>query len=324
MSDIPENANEGCVGPQSEQAGKASGCAGCPNQALCASAPKGPDPYAEVIKRRMANVKHKVLVLSGKGGVGKSTLTKELGFALGRLGLTVGLVDTDICGPSLPRMTGCETEEVHNSNDGWEPVAVDDNVVVVSTQLLLQNRDEAIVWRGPRKNKMIKDFLGEVSWGGLDILLFDTPPGTTDEHISTVSLLQSGGGVDGAIVVTTPQEVAVADVRRELTFCAKTKLDVLGVVENMSPFVCPKCHKTSDVFPSRAGQGTAGERLAAEYGVRFLGRVPLDPNVMRSCDAGVPLIEHTATSPAARAIDDLAALLLKLLRVNESVPVGGN
>jgi len=322
MSDSIDKSksNKVCVGPDSEEAGKAESCQGCPNQSICASAPKGPDPYAEVILRRMSGVKHKILVLSGKGGVGKSTLTKELGLAMGRMGLTVGLVDTDICGPSLPRMTGCRGEEVHNSNDGWEPVAINDNVVVISTQLLLTNKDEAIVWRGPRKNKMIKDFLGEVNWGTLDVLLFDTPPGTTDEHISTVSLLQSAGGVDGAIVVTTPQEVSIADVRRELGFCKKAKLNVLGIVENMSPFVCPKCHKTSDVFPS-LHEGSAGRRLATEFGVRYLGHVPLDVAMMRSCEAGVGVVEQDSSAPSVRAIQEIALALVKLIQTEAAVKI---
>lgn len=303
-----------CVGPQSEMAGKAASCQGCPNAAICASAPKGPDPDIAPMTRRLSTVRHKVLVLSGKGGVGKSTMTKELGFALGRRDLVVGLVDMDICGPSLPRMTGVRAEEVHQSASGWEPVGVDENVSVVSAHFLLSDKNEAVVWRGPRKNGLIKNFLKDVSWGQLDVMLIDTPPGTSDEHISTVTFLQQCGGVSGAVIVTTPQEVAVADVRREINFCIKTKVPILGVVENMSGFVCPKCQKSSDVFPAKRGtQLGAGERLAAEYGIPFLGKIPLDPRLMKSCEEGVSLADLDATSPAVTALDEVVNVLVSKL-----------
>eukprot|EP00659_Diplonema_papillatum_P008832 gene8832-13686_t len=265
MSEEPnmDKANEHCVGPQSEAAGKAKGCEGCPNAQLCASgAARGTDPDVAPITNRMASIRRKVLVLSGKGGVGKSTLTKELGFTIGRLNLQVGLMDADICGPSLPRITGTLTGEIHTSNEGWEPVAVDDNVGLVSIQYLLPTKDEAVIFRGPRKNGVIKNFLKDVTWGELDLLLVDTPPGTSDEHLSTVSYLQQAGGCDGAIVITTPQEVAVADVRRELNFCRKSNIEVLGIVENMSGFVCPNCRGESEIFPTKKGSVlSAGERL---------------------------------------------------------------
>lgn len=306
------NPNGVCVGPQSESAGKAESCRGCPNAAICASAPKGPDPDIAPITQRLAAVRHKVLVLSGKGGVGKSTMTKELGFSLGHRNLLVGLVDMDICGPSLPRMTGVRTEEVHQSAGGWEPVAVDDNVSVVSTHFLLSDKNEAVVWRGPRKNGIIKNFLRDVMWGELDVLLVDTPPGTSDEHISTVTILQQCGGVSGAIIVTTPQEVSVADVRREIGFCRKTNVRILGVVENMSGFVCPGCKKESVVFPSKYGEG-AGERLSKEYGLPFLGKVMLDPRLMAACEQGVSLRELAPDSPAVAALDAVAERLMESL-----------
>lgn len=306
------NPNGHCVGPQSEMAGKAASCQGCPNAAICASAPKGPDPDIAIMQERLAGIKHKILVLSGKGGVGKSTLTKELGFAFGKRDLAVGIVDTDICGPSMPRLTGVRDEEVHQFGGGWQPVAVDENVSIISMHFLMQRRDEAVTWRGPRKNGMIKNFLKEVAWGDLDVLLFDTPPGTTDEHISSVNFLQECGGVTGAIIVTTPQEVAVADVRREVNFCQKTKVPVLGFVENMSGFVCPKCKGQSVVFPSVRGV-SAGETLSAEYGFPLLGKVPLDPSLMQSCEEGVALREKNADSPAVAALDGIVSKVLGIL-----------
>jgi Mrp family chromosome partitioning ATPase len=306
------NPNGHCVGPDSAMAGKAESCQGCPNAQVCASAPKGPDPDLEHMQERMSHIRHKILVLSGKGGVGKSTMTKELGFAIGRRDLLVGLVDTDICGPSLPRLTGVRDEEIHDSADGWEPVSVDDNVSVVSMHFLLGDKNEAVVWRGPRKNGMIKNFIKQVAWGKLDLLLFDTPPGTSDEHISAVTFLKQCGGVTGAIIVTTPQEVAVADVRREVNFCQKTNVPILGFVENMSGFVCPKCHKESVVFPTKFAQ-SAGERLSQEYGAPLLGKIPLDPRLMQACEDGVPLADVAPNSPAVTAINGVVDQLLAIL-----------
>ncbi|EPY34942.1 nucleotide-binding protein [Angomonas deanei] len=277
-----ENANAECVGPESEQAGIAPSCAGCPNAAICASAPKGPDPDIPLIRKRLEGVKHKVMVISGKGGVGKSTLTKELAFALGARGVTVGLVDLDICGPSLPRLTGVRYEDAHPSASGIEPVGVDENISVMSMHYLLDDKHEGVVFRGPRKNGVIKLFLKDVMWGDVDILLMDTPPGTSDEHITTCTLLRdAAGGVDGAVLVTTPQRVAEADVRREINFCEKAKVPILGLVENMSGFVCPKCHGESDIFPkdvnSEGKKEGAGWRLSKEFNLPLWGMRPPGP-----------------------------------------------
>lgn len=152
----------------------------------------------------------------------------------------VGVCDIDICGPSIPRMMGAENQSIHSSSSGWSPVYVADNLGVMSIQFMLPGQDDAIIWRGPKKNGLIKQFLKDVEWGDLDWLLVDTPPGTSDEHLSVCSYLKSSG-VDGAVVVTTPQEVSLLDVRKEIDFCRKAGIKVLGVVENMSGFVCPNC-----------------------------------------------------------------------------------
>ncbi|KAG6416776.1 hypothetical protein SASPL_124214 [Salvia splendens] len=204
--EVPENANEHCPGTQSESAGKSDACAGCPNQEACATAPKGPDPDLVTIIERMATVKHKILVLSGKGGVGKSTVSAQLSFSLAAMGFQVGLLDIDICGPSIPKMLGLEGQEIHQSNLGWSPVYVESNLGVMSIGFMLPHPDEAVIWRGPRKNGIIKQFLKDVYWGDLDFLVVDAPPGTSDEHISIVQFLQATG-IDGAIIVTTPQQV---------------------------------------------------------------------------------------------------------------------
>lgn len=222
MSEKPENANEQCVGPSSDQAGKADSCAGCPNQANCASGQgQAVDPALEQIRQRMFHVKHIILVLSGKGGVGKSTFSAQLAFALASLNKQVGLMDVDICGPSIPKMLGLDGQSVHQSASGWSPVYVSDNLGVMSIGFMLPNADDAVIWRGPRKNGLIKQFLTDVVWGELDYLIVDTPPGTSDEHISIIQYLKTSN-VTGAVVVTTPQEVSMADVRKELNFCKKT------------------------------------------------------------------------------------------------------
>eukprot|EP00667_Euglena_gracilis_P013182 EG_transcript_13585 len=312
----PADAPEHCPGTASENAGRAAACAGCPNQATCASAPKGPDPDLKYIQERMATVRHKVLVLSGKGGVGKSTLTKELGLALGDREFQVGLIDADVCGPSLPRLVGVRREEIHQSNDGWEPVAVDETVSVVSVGFMLQKLDQAVLFQGAQKNGLIKDFIKNVSWGELDILLIDTPPGTSDEHLSLASFFKQAGGCDGAVVVTTPQDVAIADVRKEIGFCRKAGVPVLGVVENMSGFVCPKCSKETEVFKARGtGKKKGGEKLAEDFGIPFWGRVPLDPRLMQACEEGEALAAKHPDSPAAKALGSIADLLISAINL---------
>ncbi|KLU82704.1 cytosolic Fe-S cluster assembly factor NBP35 [Magnaporthiopsis poae ATCC 64411] len=291
---------EHCPGPESEKAGTADSCAGCPNQQICASAPKGPDPDIPLISARLSGVRHKILVLSGKGGVGKSTFTSLLAHAFAtNPGNSVGIMDTDICGPSIPKMMGAEAETIHISGAGWSPVYVMDNLGVMSIQFMLPNRDDAIIWRGPKKNGLIKQFLKDVEWGDLDFLLVDTPPGTSDEHLSVNTFLRESG-IDGAVVVTTPQEVALLDVRKEIDFCRKAGIRVLGLVENMSGFVCPGCKHESQIFRATTGGGRA---LAKEMGIRFLGSVPLDPQIGMACDYGESFFDSFPDSPTCASLE---------------------
>lgn len=293
---------ENCPGPEGEQAGKADACAGCPNQQICASAPKGPDPDIPIITERLSGVKHKILILSGKGGVGKSTFTTMLAHAFAsNPDNTVGVMDTDICGPSIPKMMGVEDQKIHVANTGWEPIWVTDNLGAMSIQFMLPNRDDAVIWRGPKKNGLIKQFLKDVEWGEMDYLLVDTPPGTSDEHLSVNSYLKESG-VDGAVLVTTPQEVSLLDVRKEIDFCRKAGIKVLGLVENMSGFVCPKCTHQSEIFRATTG---GGRRLAKETGVPFLGAVPLDPRIGMACDYGESFFDNYGDSPACKALIDV-------------------
>ncbi|KAK9448072.1 cytosolic Fe-S cluster assembly factor NBP35 [Limtongia smithiae] len=296
---------EHCPGPESVDAGKADACAGCPNQSICASAtPRlaSADPDIPLIRARMENVEHKILVLSGKGGVGKSTFTAMLGWALSAADedSEVGVVDLDITGPSMPTMMGAQGEQIHMSSSGWSPVYVADNLGMMSIGFMLPSEDDAVIWRGAKKSGLIKQFLKDVDWGHLDYLVVDTPPGTGDEHLAINQYLNNGGsGVDGAVVVTTPQEVALLDVRKELDFCRKAGIPVLGLVENMSGFVCPNCTGSSEIFVATTG---GAEQLAKEAGVPFLGKVPLDPRVGVACDDGVSFLERHPESPTSAAI----------------------
>ncbi|KAG9334913.1 hypothetical protein JZ751_006310 [Albula glossodonta] len=213
----------------------------------------------------------------------------------------VALLDVDICGPSIPRIMGLEGEQVHQSGSGWSPVYVEDNLAVMSIGFLLSSPDDAVIWRGPKKNGMIKQFLRDVDWGELDYLIVDTPPGTSDEHLSIVQYLSSAQ-IDGAVIITTPQEVSLQDVRKEIRFCQKVKLPIIGVVENMSGFICPKCKNTSQIFPPTTG---GAQKMCADLNLPLLGSIPLDPRIGRSCDEGRSFLQHVPDSPAASAYEQI-------------------
>ncbi|KAK3328146.1 P-loop containing nucleoside triphosphate hydrolase protein [Cercophora scortea] len=240
----------------------------------------------------LSKVKHIVLVLSGKGGVGKSSVTTQLALSLSLAGHSVGVLDVDLTGPSIPRMFAIEDAKVTQAPGGWLPITVHEadasagigSLRVMSLGFLLPRRGDAVVWRGPKKTAMVRQFLNDVFWEETDYLLIDTPPGTSDEHISLAETLLQKARPDqlaGAVVVTTPQAVATADVRKELNFCAKTGIRVLGVVENMCGFVCPNCSECTNIFMSGGG-----EVMANDFGVLFLGRVPIDPQFLVLIETG--------------------------------------
>ncbi|KIM32917.1 hypothetical protein M408DRAFT_20250 [Serendipita vermifera MAFF 305830] len=308
---IPENAPDHCPGVESEQAGKTDACDGCANQEICASdKPKGPDPALPLIKERMKHVKRKILVLSGKGGVGKSTFTAQLGWAFAAdENLRTGIMDVDICGPSIPTILGITNEQVHMSSSGWSPVYVQDNLSAMSVGFLLPSAQNAVMLRGPKKNGIIAQFLKDVDWGELDWLVFDTPPGTSDEHLSVVQYLKESG-IDGAVLVTTPQEVALQDVRREIDFCRKVGVRIIGIVENMAGFVCPNCKTKSEIFRPTTG---GAKRLAKECGVELLGSVPLDPRIGKSADSGQSFMDEYPDSPATTAFLDIIERIQAIL-----------
>jgi ATP-binding protein involved in chromosome partitioning len=256
-----------------------------------------------LLEARMADIRRKLLVLSGKGGVGKSTVAANLAAALARAGKRVGLLDVDIHGPSIPKLMGLETHAVEMAGDQILPVRLGENLAVMSIGFLLPSGSDPVIWRGPMKHGAIRQFLKDVAWGKLDYLVVDSPPGTGDEPLSVAQLIGPSSG--GAVVVTTPQDVAVADVRRCVTFCRTLSLPVVGIVENMSGLVCPHCGQQIDLF--KRGGGAA---LAAEMGVPFLGRIPIEPEIVTAGDEGRPPAAQQADSPAAAAFSEVVNSIL--------------
>ncbi|KAE9544621.1 hypothetical protein AGLY_000163 [Aphis glycines] len=222
-----------------------------------------------------SNVKHIILVMSGKGGVGKSTVSTQLALGLVTKGYRVGILDVDLCGPSIPYLLKLENQEVHQCEAGWVPVYTDESksLGVLSIGFLTKSRNDSVVWRGPKKTAFIKQLLSDVFWEDVDYLIIDTPPGTSDEHITVMENIKETP-CDGAILVTTPQQIALDDVRKELSFCRKTRIPILGIVENMSGYVCPNCAECTNLFSSNGGKS-----LAEHFQVPFLGTVPIDPRV---------------------------------------------
>ena len=256
------------------------------------------------IRRRIKQIKRKILILSGKGGVGKSTVAVNLAVSLALSGKRVGLLDIDIHGPSIPKILNLEGRRVQSVEDALLPIEILEKLKVMSIGFLLRDRDDAVIWRGPMKYQMIKQFLKDVQWGDLDFLIVDSPPGTGDEPLSVVQLLENA---DGAIIVTTPQDVALSDVRKGITFCRNLSLPVIGVLENMSGFVCPQCGERTDIFKSGGG-----ERMAGQMDVPFLGRIPIDPQIVQACDSGRPYVQHFGSSQTAKMFHEAIRPLLEI------------
>jgi len=270
-----------------------------------------PDPAKEKHKQeqiqlthRMSQIKHKILVLSGKGGVGKSTASANLAFALHEAGKRVGLLDVDVHGPSIPTMLNLVGHPVTVDGNAMVPVEVTPNFKVMSIGFLLQNQDQAVIIRGPMKYNTIRQFLKDVVWGELDYLIVDSPPGTGDEPLTVAQSIENA---DGAVIVTTPQKVAVTDVRKSVTFCRTLKLPVIGVLENMSGFVCPHCAKQVNIFNSGGGR-----EMAEELNIPFLGQIPLDPQIVESGDSGLPFTKAYPDSPTAHAFRKAIEPILNL------------
>ncbi len=285
--------------------GDSDGCESCSNTQCQTGDRHQGESQVECADRqkllsRLSRIDHKILVLSGKGGVGKSTVAVNLAFSLMLAGKRVGLLDVDIHGPSVPILLNLEGETLLTEGDALLPVDLGD-LKVMSIGFLLKRREEAVIWRGPMKMGVIKQFLKDVEWGDLDYLIVDTPPGTGDEPLSVCQLIEDA---DGALLVATPQEVALSSVRKSVTFCRQLGLPVLGVVENMSGFVCPHCNQTTDIFLSGGA-----ERMAREMSVPFLGRIPIDAHIASGGDAGRPFVHEDAASETSRAFASIVSAI---------------
>ena len=276
-------------------------CQSCAKSDCSASQRKPDESEADFkdrqkLQARLCRIRHKVVVLSGKGGVGKSTVAVNLAMALQMAGKKVGLLDVDIHGPSIPTMLGLEHAVAQGQEDDLIPLEAG-GIKVISAGFFLRSQDDALIWRGPMKMGIIKQFLKDVIWGDLDYLIIDSPPGTGDEPLSVCQLI---GQLDGAVIVTSPQKVAAVDVRKSITFCRHLQVPVLGVVENMNGFACPRCGDITFIF------GTGGGRqMAAEMKVPFLGSLPIDPDIAEACDKGYTFVDRYAISATAAIMRDI-------------------
>jgi Mrp family chromosome partitioning ATPase len=262
------------------------------------------DAQDAAVSQSLGRIKHKLIVMSGKGGVGKTNTSVNLAIALARQGHQVGLMDVDLHGPDIPRMLGLTGMLELSANQKLAPMRHGDHLKAVSIESLSANKDDAIIWRGPIKYSAIRQFIGDVDWGDLDYLVIDSPPGTGDEPLTVAQTIPDAQ----AVIVTTPQEVSLADVRKSISFCRTVKMEIFGLIENMSGFVCPHCGEAVDIF----GRG-GGEKTAAASGIRFLGRVPLDPQVVQCGDTGTTYQERYPDSPVTKAYEAMARQVAELL-----------
>ncbi len=270
----------------------------------------------EHINKNLEHIRHKILVLSGKGGVGKSTIAANLAVSLSLANKRVGLLDIDIHGPSIPKILNLEGRVIQVLGETMLPVQIGPDLKVMSIGFLLRDSDDAVIWRGPMKNQVIRQFLKDVKWGSLDFLIVDSPPGTGDEPLSIAQLL---GDADGAIIVTTPQQIALSDVRKGISFCRSLNIPVLGVVENMSGFVCPSCGEQTDIFKLGGGQD-----MARQLGIHFLGRIPIDPEIVQACDSGQPYVGENSENETAQAFSQVTERILALEDKGKAITVNSN
>lgn len=255
------------------------------------------------VKTSLQKIKHKIIVMSGKGGVGKTSTAVNLSLALAEAGHRVGIMDVDLHGPDVPRMLGIEGTPELMSNQMLSPMKYSENLSAMSIESFIPGKDDAIIWRGPMKYSAIRQFIGDVDWGALDFLVIDSPPGTGDEPLTVAQIVADAR----AIIVTTPQEVALADVRKSINFCKTVKMEIFGLIENMSGLNCPHCGEMIDLF----GSG-GGERTAKQTGIRFLGKIPFDPKVVACGDSGACYQKVHADTAVSRAYADVAEKLSQL------------
>ncbi len=255
------------------------------------------------LQESLGKIKHVVIVMSGKGGVGKSTVSSNIACTLSMMGYQTGIMDVDITGPNIPKMFGIEDERLECENEKLIPVLVPPSLKVVSMAFLLPSKDDAVVWRGPVKMTAIRQFLEDVDWGDLDYLVVDMPPGTGDEAISIIQLIPKA---DGMVIVTTPQDVALLDSRKSITFSAQANIPIIGLIENMSGFICPHCGEKTDIFKSGGGVATA-----KNLNIQFLGAVPIEPRIVTSGDSGMPIVIDDPDSASAKIFKEITQKIIK-------------
>lgn len=298
----------------------ADSCKTCSSDQRASCGPQQKNTAAEAamaqqeiaITRSLGKIKYKILVMSGKGGVGKSTVAVNLALGLAGKGYKVGLMDVDLHGPDICRMLNLTGSLVPPEDPGGlvPTLKYNDRLKVVSLEYMMKNRDDAIIWRGPLKIQAIRQFVADMDWGELDYLVVDAPPGTGDEPLSVA---QTISGVQ-AVIVTTPQAVALADVRKSINFCKTVNVPIIGVVENMSGYICPHCGEKVDIFSSGGG-----EEVAREFDLPFLGRVPMDPRVVTAGDSGKPYLSSDAETPATKAFSSIVEAVARRLPVDTGI-----
>jgi len=257
------------------------------------------------ISSSLERIKHVIIVISGKGGVGKSTVSSNIAMTLAMKKFKTGLMDVDIHGPNIPKMLGLEDAPLGIEDGKLVPVIAANGLKVMSMAFLLPERDAPVAWRGPVKMGAIRQFIEDVAWDDLDYLVIDMPPGTGDEALSVVQLIPKA---DGMIVVTTPQDVALLDSRKSIVFSVTVNIPVIGLIENMSGFVCPHCNERVDIFKTGGGEATA-----TEMGVQFLGRIPIETNIVAGGDSGVPIVISSPDSGSAKAFADITEKVIRTI-----------
>jgi len=257
------------------------------------------------LSESLKKIEHVIIVISGKGGVGKSTVSSNLAMSLAMNGFRTGIMDVDIHGPNIPKMLGLEDAQLAVENGKLIPVVAANGLKVMSMAFLLPEKDAPVAWRGPVKMGAIRQFIEDVAWNELDYLVIDMPPGTGDEALSIIQLIPKA---DGMIVVTTPQDVALLDSRKSIVFSATAKIPIIGLIENMSGFICPHCNERIDIFKTGGG-----ERTATEMGIQFLGRIPLEPGIVTSGDSGTPAVISSPDSGSAKAFMEIADKVVRTI-----------